>query len=378
MTAPPDFRDYIDLSFWDLRAQDMIDLMVARATADLPEWVPEPGNTEVVLIERFAEVIEGLGFTANRLPSAWLAGLAALMGNGRFMGTPPRAAVTFTASTTGVTVPVGTVLRYMTSGSEPVTLLFTTDADCVLDVGGVQGTVEITGMSNTSQGNGAPVGTLLEVIDPLPYVDVAALTTVVAGGSDPEDADRFILRTVQGLAALQRTYARPEDMAMRVLYAWPMVARSRVIQRWDGDPLTTPGTVTGHGTVILGGSGGSIVAPEHKSAAMVDLQEGSAGHVALHQVDVEPVLVDVVATVVKRSGAADATVRAEVRAVLAAYLDYLTWPWEATIEPNEILARIDTAASVDYVVEVTTPATAITMGPAQLPILGTVTIGFAP
>jgi hypothetical protein len=374
MATTPDFRPYVDLRFADTDAQSIFDDAIARAQTLLPEWTPREGNIEVVLLEAASVIAEGVVFAVNRLPDTILGGLGALMGVAFYPGARPTATVTFTCSdTAGHTIPSGTLVRYQTIGARPVEVIFQTDSALTVAPGASTGTVAVTATTYTQLANGAAAGTALDIVSPIPYLERAALATVIVGGADSDTATRYLERVVQRLARLTTSYVRPSDIEQRILDTYPQVVRSRVIQRWDGVSLS-PGSDLGFTTVAAAGSNGSPLSAGDKAIILADLQEGSPAHLAIRLVDITPLTIPVTASVRKRAGYSDATVLADVTAVLNEYLSFTQWVFGATVEPGEVFARIDTAVSVDLVNSVTLPAVPVTPTPTQLPVLGTVTL----
>ncbi|MGV1803852.1 baseplate J/gp47 family protein [Agrobacterium vitis] len=82
---------------------------------------------------------------------------------------------------------------------------FATDADLIIPAGALTGDVAATAEATGAAWNGLAVGTVKDILDPVAYVTSAANITVVSGGSDIEDAERFRLRVVNALFTIAKT-----------------------------------------------------------------------------------------------------------------------------------------------------------------------------
>ncbi|MUO78136.1 phage baseplate assembly protein [Agrobacterium vitis] len=82
---------------------------------------------------------------------------------------------------------------------------FATDADLIIPAGALTGDVAATAEATGAAWNGLAVGTVKDILDPVAYVTSAANITVVSGGSDIEDAERFRLRVVNALFTVAKT-----------------------------------------------------------------------------------------------------------------------------------------------------------------------------
>lgn len=77
------------------------------------------------------------------------------------------------------TIPAGTSV---TDGK----LIFRTDSDLLIASGALSASVSATCTEAGTSGNGASVGTIINMVEPLPYVSAAENTTQSSGGSDEE------------------------------------------------------------------------------------------------------------------------------------------------------------------------------------------------
>lgn len=369
----PDVRQYVDLTLFDRDEQDIFSNALADAQYKLADWIPREGNTEVVLLEALALEVAELVFAVNRVPGAVTEVLLRLFGLERDTGAPATATVIFTlADTLGHEVPAGTRLRLDMGAGNLVD--FTTDVGVAVPPGQLTGSVLITAVDNGTLAHGATVGVALEILDAISFVETVALTSVPANGRDEETGDAFLTRGVGALSRLVTTLVLPTHFTSYALTK-PYVYRATTLDNYDPGQAGAVGTHPGHVTVAVAGPAGGIVATADKNALLAEMEAAALANLAVHIADPTVTNVNVTATVKGLSGYTAATVQANVTAVLDEYLNPDTWPWSATVRYNELIARIDRAEGVDYVVSVAAPAADVALtGVAPLANLGTATI----
>ena len=69
MTSP-DWSQYVDLTVYDQTATEIFDESIDYAIDVLPEWEPQAGQIEVVLLEAMATQAASVAAAANRVPGA--------------------------------------------------------------------------------------------------------------------------------------------------------------------------------------------------------------------------------------------------------------------------------------------------------------------
>jgi uncharacterized phage protein gp47/JayE len=375
MTSP-DLRQYNDLVLYDRDPAALVDRALLDAGTKLPGWVPREGNTEVALIEAMALEVAELVFAVNRLPGAVIEILMRLFGITKGLGAPAQATVTFSLSDSlGHEVPAGTQLRLVRGGTLPP-VDFTTDAATVAAPGSaVTNPVGVTAAVNTEAVNGTASGTALQVLSSVSFVDSCVLASTVGGGADPETEDDWRNRGVQQFARLVSTLVLPDHFTAEALL-WPGVFRAATIDNWD--PTLSGGaggTSTGHVTVAVYGEGGAPLSTGAKGDLEADLQSKAQVNLAVHVVDPTINTVNVTVTVHQLAGFTSTQVHDNVAAAIDTYLSSDTWPWAGTVRINELIALVDGAAGVDWVVSVTVPASDVALtGAAPLAEAGTVTV----
>lgn len=126
--ASPDVTPYVDLTIFDASSQQIFLDAIDYAKVALPEYAPQDGSIETVLLQAMALETQEAVYSINRLPGAVVEVLLRLLDVNRNSGTAATAVVKFIASTTAsFTVPLGARLYYQETPSSTVLLLETTE-----------------------------------------------------------------------------------------------------------------------------------------------------------------------------------------------------------------------------------------------------------
>lgn len=370
----PDVAEFVGLDLIEADEQTLIDSALAMVAARFPDWTPREGNTELVLLEAIAMLAAEEVYAINRLPEGLTEVLLRLFGVERDQGAPPSADVRFTVyDATGYTIPAGTNVRLNLGEGEPVDLA--TDADLVIPAGAIMGTVVAYGIDATTEANGQPAGTPLELLDGLTYVTAVELASTSSGGRPPEDGLTYLTRAVPLLSRLTTTLVRPVDVEAYVAEN-PAVTRVRALDLYNPAlPANPPGSAPGYVTVAVAGTDGAGVDSATKASLKAELRSRMHAGLTVDVVDATVTVVDVELTVLRFAGADTETTRANVVAAVEAYLDPNTWAWSDTVRVNELIAAADRAGGVDTVLTVTTPAAdQLLPGYAPLATAGAITV----
>lgn len=127
MTSP-DVTPYVDLTIFDASSQQIFLDAIDYARVALPEYAPQEGSIETVLLQAMALETQEAIYSINRLPGAVVEVLLRLLDVDRNSGTSATVVVKFIGSTTAnFTVPLGARLYYQESSSSDVLLLETTE-----------------------------------------------------------------------------------------------------------------------------------------------------------------------------------------------------------------------------------------------------------
>lgn len=365
---PPDLTSYIDLRPYDRTDQEVVEAGLAGVALNLPGWVAREGHTEVVILEGVAlEVSEGIA-AVNRLPGAVLEGLLMLFEVFKSYGAAPTAlASVVTADTTGHTIPGGTRMYLPTTDGTGVVTMLVEPPGLTIPPGSSAGVVSLIGDVFTAAGNGAPIGTQLTMVSPMPFVDQIVLTTAVADGLDPETDERWRDRGVQRLARLSDALVIPRHFEAAALEDSRVF---RVVAVDNTDPTTAGvGDDPGHITVAVLGASAALSAAVRTEIELA-LEAKAIGMLDVHVTDIVVLTVTVAATVTLSDASDPVAVSDAVEQAIIAYLDPMTWAYGSTIWHNELISLIDRVPGVDRVVTVTVTG-ANTAGDYLLPTAST-------
>jgi hypothetical protein len=194
-------------------------------------WEPAEGNLDVWLAEAISTETSDLISVASRVPDTIFRYFgASLMNIPPIEGTAAQGNTTWvTRDSAGYTIPVGTqvVVRDATGASIP----FATLNEVTIPPGLTStdpGAVVIIAIAEGSSGSGlGGIGTPVELLDILDYVDSVTLTGQTVGGQDQETDPDYLDRLIGQLALLTRTPILPQDyadLARNVSPVWRAVA----------------------------------------------------------------------------------------------------------------------------------------------------------
>jgi len=124
----PDVTPYVDLTLFDASSQQIFLDAIDYAKVALPEFAPQEGSIETVLLQAMALETQESIYAINRLPGAVIEVLLRLLDVERNTGTSATTIVKFNGSTTAnFDIPLGTRLYYQESSTSDVLLLETTE-----------------------------------------------------------------------------------------------------------------------------------------------------------------------------------------------------------------------------------------------------------
>jgi len=383
VTPPIDLTGYIDLRLFDVPDQAIVDTAIAATRLNLPGWVPNEANTEIIVIEGLALEIAEAIVAVNRLPGAVAVAILGLIGVTRDLGAPPAATATITfGDLLGHTVPAGTRAHLALADGSAVTFLVEPPGLTVAP-GGDDGVVSLIGDTFTSAANGTPAGTALVMADRVSFIDSIVLATDVADGRNPETDGEWRDRGVGRLSRLSETLVLPRHFVAAALED-PLVGIAIGLDSYDPGGAGVPGDDPGHMTVAVLDEAGAALSGPAKAALELSMEASALAILDVHVMDAVIVVVAVATTVVPTAGTVWATVHDSVVAAIEAYLDPIAWAERdggATIYHNEMVSLIDQVSGVDRVVSVTVAASSADyaiVGIAALPDAGVVTVTQGP
>lgn len=375
----PDVAAYLGLTLVDTDAQTLLDTALANLALSFPDWTPREGNTELVLLEELAAMVEDDVYAINALPDGLTEALLRLFGLTRDQGAPPAADVRFTLTdTAGYTIPQGTTVRLnLGDNVDPVDLI--TSADLVIAPGDTTGVIGASGAEAVLEANGKPAGTALELLDALTFVNTVTLDTAASGGRLAEDGAMFLDRGIPLLSRLTTTLVRPVEIEAYVA-EFPDVVRVKVLDLYNpGDEDSAPGRSPGYVTVAVAGVGGSSIGATAREVIAANLRTRMHAGLVVNVVDADVTALNYTVTLIRLNGYTAEEVEDNVRAAVAAYLNPDTWPWAKIAYTSELTVYLDNnAAGVDVITGVILGdfvfVNPVLPGYAPLADVGTVTV----
>lgn len=350
---------------------DLVDAAVTHIQAVMPEWVPRSGNTEIVLLEALAIMIGPEILSLQLLGPRVVEQVMGLAGVTRSDGVAAtgRVKLTVTNSSPTQVIPAGTRLRLVLDSSVGSVDLFTTEDLSIITSETLIGQVDVITDRLGALPNGAPSGTLLAVVDNLPFIAGAELSAAMLGGADPESDDVFFARAASVLARQNSTLVHPEQFEFAAL-SRAGTGRARVLDNFD--PAAPGVTTYGHVTVAVAGVDGLALGAPAMEDTRLSLVKQALASLTIHVIAPTYTVIDLPVTVKAAPGWEAADVEASVEAALTAWVNPLTWDWNDSATQFEIVAVVAAAPGVKEVTAA--PSTIALTGVAPLPTLGTVTV----
>lgn len=349
-----DLSAYVDLRLFDVTDQEVIAAAFAQLELNLPELELREGHMEAVILESIALEIAELIVAINRLPGAVVETIIQLVGVIRDVGAEPAATATVVAGdTVGHTIPAGTRVWLPLPSGDAVTFLIETDSngdEPTIAAGDTTVVVSLIGAEYTAVANGMPIGTVLELADPVPWIDTITLETAVAGGRDAENDDAWRDRGVTRLSRLTDALVVPSHFEAAALED-SSIGRALVIDVWDGSG-GAPGDDPGHITVCVLAADGTLLSAPVKAALEASMEDRSVATLDVHVIDATIDAIDVATTVTVLDGYEADLVEDAVTSALEAYLNPLAWRAGDTVRLYEVVSLVDRVEGVDHVITV--------------------------
>ncbi len=352
----------INLVVDDRDPQAIFDASLAR-WAETVLAQPRNGSVEAILLEAIATATADGIYAANRFITKAVEGILFLYGVPRFAGASASGVVTLTLDgSRTLTVTAGQRLFEPSTG---LVLLVTADTTIAAASSiALPCRTESTG----GAGNSITATTVIDLLDAIPYVASAAVTTGFTGGADAESDTSYIDRATTVLARVTSSLVLPAHFVAYCLED-PRVGRATAIDLYE--PGGTVGSDIGHLTVYLYGKGAtlSLEIRDELRAAMGAI---SAAMLALHVQPADVVTQAVTYDCHVLAGYSTTDVRNTVNAAITAWMSPDAWAWGDDIRQTDIIALIAAIPGVDYVDSVTVPATTTALTASQLATVGTI------
>lgn len=355
----------INLVADDRDPQATFDAMLAKYLELAPGAVVRNGSDEAVLLEAFATGSADVIYALNRVIGLVVEGVLGLYGIERFAGLPAAGEITCTLdSARSLTITAGQRFADPVSG-----LALEVTADTSVTVASTI-TVPVATVDRGAAGNAISDGSPVDLLDAIPYVVSAEVTTALSGGADPETDATYIDRASTVLARVTSSIVKPEHFLAATLQD-PRVGRATVLDLYA--PGGTPGSDLGDVTIFVYGHGAGLSGPVQDEIEAT-LQAMCAAMIHPHVVDVTIRTQAIALTVHALPGYATPTIQANVEAALRAFYDPATYPFGRDVLPTEITAIAADVAGVDFVTGVTTPAGIVSVDIDELVLAGTISV----
>jgi hypothetical protein len=191
----------------------MVQAALATIAANLPGWVPNEGQLDVLLLEQFAQMASEAAQVAAQVPMAIFQSFGSLVGITPIQGIPSSALTTWTmVNSAGYTVPAGTIVAYQTLGN--VQVQFQTVNAFTVSPGSTTATaVEIEATVVGTANNGIADTVPIVLVNQLAFVSSVVATAATSGGTNPESLNTYLNRLSAELQLLTPRPILPQDFA---------------------------------------------------------------------------------------------------------------------------------------------------------------------
>ena len=381
----------------DTDPQDLLSDAYSFIQSVIPGWTPSDGHLDVWLLQSIASIAAESRDVASEVTKSifrWYG--AYLIGLQPIDATAATSTTTWTMTDTGgYLIPSGTQVG-IDDGLGNV-IPFLTNDDIQVFPGSLAtavGAVEITAADpgSDSQGLGTP-GDIIELLDPLTFVDHVTLEETTDGGQDAELDDVYLNRLSATLQLLAPRPILPQDFAVFAQQI-PGVYRATAIDLYNPNTATYNNDRTV--SVAVMDENGQPCSSTVKSAVDADLQARREVNFLVYVIDPTYTTIKVTSTVQALSGYDPTTLQTNIVSALNSYLSPANWgvsqtdpqAWinQVNVRYLEISNVINNVPGVDYIVSLTIGAGAGAMGTADLvmsgvaplPQPGTMTIAVTP
>lgn len=354
--ASPDFRNYIDLTIYDVDAVDIYNNAIEYAQTALPELEPRKGTLEDALLQAMSFNTALLISSINRLPDGLMEGMMNLMGFARREATFATGEATFTViDLSGVTIPAGTVVSYeVIENDEVISYTFETDVDGVVPVGDSTIDIAITA-TEAKKYPQLLTGQPLILISPAPSLIGIELTSNILVGTDTETDVQYFNRASQFLASQNQTLVTAEQIENYIVATHPDVTHVKVYDLTDAADLTySAAPAVGYITIAMGDSIGAL--PSVSTTVITDIQNKTLAGLDIQSTAFTLEDLTVECSIVVLDGFQPSTVRADVKTAIESKVSLSGFSYTDTVYLNELLAVASQVAGVKYIssIEMTT------------------------
>ena len=352
--------------------QDLVSTAIQHAQNALPEWTPRDSSTEVVLLESLALILGVEALALQSVGEEVTEQIMGLYGVTRHDGFNTEGQICFQVNGAEplTVIPAGTRVRFEIEETDETVDFLTTEDATIVTAETLFGYAAIEAEDSGIEGNGIPVGTVLELVDTNILVDEVTISQATYGGESEESDESFRSRASAALSRMSNSLVIPDNFTAAMLMD-PRVGRAMTLDIYN--PTGTPKTpAPGHVTVAVADQFGEPLNAE----VLADLQE-VINRQALASLQVHliaPAYTSVnIAVTVKRS--LNSTVNEAKAAVISALTEWLspaTWEWASKVDKNQITARV--VGLPEIAALESTPVDIALTGDAPLARAGTITV----
>jgi uncharacterized phage protein gp47/JayE len=348
--------------------------------AQVPGWLPSPGNLEAWLIESLAQIAGELRVLVGLVPED----IFKFYG-GTIMGIPPYAAQAATATTVwtaidaaGYTITAGTVIGITPPASQD-TYGFQVVADTVIPNGQTTASVQVVAIQPGADASGI-TGTVA-MIDTLDFIQSVTLAGATTGGQDAETADDYLNRLSDMLTLLAPRPILPNDFAVMARTMTEGVARACAVDLYNLSTQT--GNQPRCCTVYVCDLNGNACSAAVKTACLAQLQSQREINFLCFVGDPTYNQIDVTFAVTNYQAYDPTDVANRVIAALTNYLQPYIWGlpqfgdtgsvnWinETTLRYGELITLINNVQGVRYVKTLTFGIHGGAMGSVDVALTG--------
>lgn len=357
--------------------------------AKIPGWTPSEGQLDVWMVEAFAGEAADVATIATQVPKA----IFRYFGNQLFNIQPVDAAPAIVSTTwfvtdnLGYTITQGTQFGVRDSAND--LHVFVVLADVSIPAGSTQTTAgQVIGVATIPGADASDIGSVggvVELLDPLIWVDHITMTGPTSDGQDAESDDDYLDRLALKLQTISPRPILPRDFSI--------LARDVAgVQRATTLDLYNPADGTWNNermvTVISLDEAGLTVAAPIKTLVSAYLESMREINFIVNTMDAIVRIIDVSTTVTVLPGYNPTDVAARVQAVIANFLspalwgmddndnrnDPKTWTNKNTIYYLELATAINNVGGVDRITLLSIGLHGGAMNPADYVMAGVVTL----
>lgn len=355
----------VNLTVDDRDPQAIFDAARATFSTLAPTAQLRNATIEAFLMEALATASADVIYALNRVISLVVEGLFNLYNVPRFPGSAATGVITLTLDgSRNLTVAAGQRLQDPTTG-----LILEVTATTTVTTAS---TISVPAATITADeaGNSITIGSAIDLLDSIPYVVSAHVTTAFTGGADPETDAAYVDRVSTRLARVNASLGMAEHFTAFALED-PRVSRATTIDLYQ--PGGIPGSDKGFVTVYTYGRGGQL-ATDVRAELQVAMAAQSISMITPFVEEASLVTQALTLTVHAMAGYSTTAVRDDVTAALAAWMSPKNWDWGRDIMITEIIDVAADVPGVDYVDSVDLPTGTVGIAGYQLAQAGTITV----